>query len=52
MVDLEYQAHRLGIPIQTRHNEVAPGQYEFAPMFDRLMLLWITINSLWTLWIA
>ena len=34
MVDLEYQAHRLGIPIQTRHNEVAPGQYEFAPMFE------------------
>ena len=34
MVDLEYQAHRLGIPIQTRHNEVAPGQYEFAPMYE------------------
>jgi glutamine synthetase len=25
---------RLGIPIKTRHNEVAPGQYEFAPMFE------------------
>jgi len=31
--DMEIHAHRLGIPIRTRHNEVAPAQYEAAPMF-------------------
>lgn len=34
MVDLEREAHKLGIPLRTRHNEVAPSQYEFAPMFE------------------
>ena len=33
MVDLEFSAS-FGIPSRTRHNEVAPGQYEFAPMFE------------------
>ncbi len=33
MKDYEIEAHRLGIPLMTRHNEVAPGQYEAAPMF-------------------
>lgn len=33
MVDFEQEALRLGIPIRTRHNEVAPGQYECAPTF-------------------
>ena len=33
MKDFEYEAHRLGIPIKTRHNEVAPGQFECAPVF-------------------
>lgn len=33
MKEFEIEAHRLGIPLRTRHNEVAPGQYEAAPMF-------------------
>lgn len=33
MKDYEIEAHRLGIPLMTRHNEVAPGQYENAPMY-------------------
>jgi len=36
MKDLEIQAHKLGIPLRTRHNEVAPSQYEVAPMFSRV----------------
>ena len=32
--DLEEKAYRLGIPLRTRHNEVAPAQYELAPMFE------------------
>lgn len=38
MLDLEVEAHKLGIPIRTRHNEVAPGQYECAPMFEEVNL--------------
>lgn len=34
MVDLELECHRLGIPVRTRHNEVAPSQFELAPMFE------------------
>ncbi len=34
MKDFEEQAYRLGIPLKTRHNEVAPNQYECAPMFE------------------
>lgn len=34
MRDLELECHRLGIPVRTRHNEVAPGQYELAPMYE------------------
>ncbi|MGB0949541.1 MAG: glutamine synthetase III, partial [Marinirhabdus sp.] len=33
MLDLETECLKLGIPLSTRHNEVAPGQYECAPMF-------------------
>lgn len=33
MKDYEIEAHRLGIPLMTRHNEVAPAQYEAAPMY-------------------
>jgi glutamine synthetase len=36
MRDLETEAHKLGIPVRTRHNEVAPGQYEVAPMFEEI----------------
>jgi len=34
MQDVEEQLYRLGIPAKTRHNEVAPGQFEFAPFFE------------------
>ena len=34
MEELEYEAHRLGIPLKTRHNEVAPNQFEVAPIFE------------------
>lgn len=33
MKDFEIEAHKLGIPVKTRHNEVAPGQFECAPVF-------------------
>ena len=38
MKDLEIQGHRLGIPMKTRHNEVAPNQFEFAPIFGECNL--------------
>ncbi|MEN2993551.1 MAG: glutamine synthetase III [Bacteroidia bacterium] len=34
--ELEAEAWRLGIPLKTRHNEVAPAQYECAPIFEEL----------------
>lgn len=34
MTDAEHQMYALGIPVKTRHNEVAPGQYEIAPIFE------------------
>ncbi len=34
MAEVEYELLRLGVPIKTRHNEVAPGQYEIAPTFE------------------
>ncbi len=36
MLELEVESLKLGIPLKTRHNEVAPGQYEFAPVFDEV----------------
>ena len=33
MKDMEIHAHQVGIPVRTRHNEVAPSQFEVAPMF-------------------
>jgi len=38
MYDLEIEALKLGIPLKTRHNEVAPGQFECAPMFEEVNL--------------
>lgn len=38
MRDLETECHKLGIPVRTRHNEVGPGQYELAPMFENANL--------------
>ncbi|GMV53286.1 MAG: glutamine synthetase type III [Chlorobi bacterium] len=34
MTDVEQQLFALGVPVRTRHNEVAPGQYEFAPLYE------------------
>lgn len=34
MLDAERELYRLGIPVKTRHNEVAPGQFEVAPIFE------------------
>jgi len=34
MFDVAEEAYKLGIPLKTRHNEVAPHQYEFAPIFE------------------
>ena len=38
MRDLEIQALQLGIPVKTRHNEVAPNQFELAPIFEECNL--------------
>ena len=38
MKDLEIQALELGIPLKTRHNEVAPNQFELAPIFEECNL--------------
>ena len=38
MQDLECQAMELGIPCKTRHNEVAPGQFELAPIYEECNL--------------
>ena len=35
MLDTERELFKLGIPAKTRHNEVAPGQFEIAPMFEQ-----------------
>ena len=34
MAEVEKELYRVGIPVKTRHNEVAPGQYEIAPTFE------------------
>ncbi|MGI9539435.1 MAG: glutamine synthetase III [Miltoncostaeaceae bacterium] len=34
MLDVERELGKLGVPVKTRHNEVAPGQYEIAPVFE------------------
>ncbi|MBT7040690.1 MAG: glutamine synthetase type III, partial [Bacteroidetes bacterium] len=38
MKELEIEAYKLGIPIKTRHNEVAPNQFECAPVFEEVNL--------------
>ncbi len=38
MLELELEAHKLGIPAKTRHNEVAPNQFELAPIFEECNL--------------
>src|SRR3984957_9745101 len=34
MADAEFEMFKLGVPVKTRHNEVAPSQYELAPIFE------------------
>ncbi|PQJ11481.1 glutamine synthetase type III [Flavipsychrobacter stenotrophus] len=36
MQDFEQESYKLGIPLRTRHNEVAPSQFECAPMFEEV----------------
>ncbi len=38
MKEFEYESHRLGIPLKTRHNEVAPNQFECAPVYEETNL--------------
>ena len=38
MKELEIECHKLGIPAKTRHNEVAPNQFELAPIFENCNL--------------
>jgi glutamine synthetase len=38
MADAEFELYRLGIPVKTRHNEVAPSQFETAPIFEEANL--------------
>ncbi len=45
MRDLEIECMKLGIPVKTRHNEVAPNQFELAPIFEEANLA-VDHNSL------
>jgi glutamine synthetase len=38
MTDVERELYRLGVPVKTRHNEVAPGQFEMAPIYENANL--------------
>jgi glutamine synthetase len=52
MMEVERELYQLGIPVRTRHNEVAPGQYEMAPLYenanlaaDHQQLLMLTLRN-------
>ena len=52
MLEVEQELYKLGVPVKTRHNEVAPSQYEIAPIFenanvacDHQQLLMITLQN-------
>src|SRR5580765_5072117 len=38
MTDVETELYKVGVPVKTRHNEVAPSQYEIAPVFENANL--------------
>src|SRR5438477_763289 len=38
MADVETELYKVGVPVKTRHNEVAPSQYEIAPVFENANL--------------
>jgi len=40
MLEVERELFKLGVPVKTRHNEVAPAQYEIAPVFESANWLW------------
>ena len=44
MKELEIECMKLGIPVTTRHNEVAPNQFELAPMFEEANVAVTTIH--------
>ena len=46
MKELEIECHKLGIPVKTRHNEVAPNQFELAPIFGNMLFLTFLVNVL------
>jgi glutamine synthetase len=53
MLEVEQELFKLGVPVKTRHNEVAPGQYEMAPVYenanvatDHQHLIMITLKRL------
>ncbi|WP_462325416.1 glutamine synthetase III family protein [Desulfoplanes sp.] len=35
MMNVEHELYKLGVPVKTRHNEVAPGQFEIAPIYEQ-----------------
>jgi glutamine synthetase len=52
MIEVETELFKLGVPVKTRHNEVAPGQFEVAPVFeqaniatDHQHLIMVTLRS-------
>ena len=52
MMEVERELYRLGVPVKTRHNEVAPGQFEMAPIYenanvaaDHQQLMMITLRK-------
>jgi glutamine synthetase len=48
MADCEAEMFKLGVPVKTRHNEVAPSQYEIAPIFETRTSPPTTTSSRWT----
>ncbi len=53
MMEVEKELYRLGVPVKTRHNEVAPGQFEMAPIYehaniaaDHQQLLMMTLRKI------
>ena len=53
MTEVERELYRLGVPVKTRHNEVAPGQFEMAPIYenanlaaDHQQLMMITLRKM------
>ena len=47
MQESEYELYKLGIPIKTRHNEVAPSQFEMAPIFEEANVASTTTSWSW-----